>query len=61
MRDRFWLWVAGAAFAATILVALGYALVVAHDCERVGGVMVRSFSASGWSCVDGPQQPPAQR
>jgi hypothetical protein len=58
MRERFWLWVAGAAFAAAILVALGYALTLARDCERAGGVMVRSFSMSGWSCVSGPQLAP---
>jgi hypothetical protein len=61
MGDRFWLWVAGAAFAAAILVALVYALAVTRECERDGGVMVRSFSPSGWSCVAGPQQPPAPR
>jgi hypothetical protein len=56
MGERFWLWAAGAAFAAAILVAFVYALALVRECERDGGTMVRSFSASGWSCVNGPQQ-----
>lgn len=51
MSDRFWLWTATAAFAAVMLGALVYAVAVKRDCERQGGTMMRSFSASGWSCV----------
>lgn len=51
MGEKFWLWVAAAAFAGVILVAFFYALGRVRECEREGGVMVRSFSLSGWSCV----------
>lgn len=60
MSDRFWLWTATAAFTAVILGALAYAVTVTRDCERQGGTMVRSFAASGWSCVQVPlrEEPP---
>lgn len=61
MGEKFWLWAAGAAFAGVMIAAFVYALVMVRDCERQGGVMVRSFSASGWSCVTGPQAAPAPR
>ena len=61
MSDRFWLWTATAAFAAVILGAVVYAVAVARDCERQGGTMVRSFSASGWSCVPVPASADAPR
>lgn len=61
MSDRFWLWTATAAFAAVILGAVVYAVAVARDCERQGGTMVRSFSASGWSCVQVPARADAPR
>jgi len=61
MSDRFWLWTAAAAFAMVILGALLYAVVVTRDCERQGGMMVRSFSAWGWSCVPAPPPGPAAR
>jgi hypothetical protein len=61
MDDKFWLWAAAAAFVAAIAVAAVYALALVHECERQHGVMVRSFSASGWSCVTGPQQAQAPR
>lgn len=61
MSDRFWLWTATAAFAAVILGAVVYAVAVARDCERQGGTMVRSFSASGWSCVQVPASADAPR
>ena len=51
MSDRFWLWTATAVFTAVILGALAYAVAVTRECEREGGTMVRSFAASGWSCV----------
>jgi hypothetical protein len=61
MGERFWLWAAGAAFALLMLIALVYALGRVRECEQQGGTMVRSFSASGWSCVTGPQQADAPR
>lgn len=51
MSDRFWLWTAAAVFTAVILGALAYAVTVTRECERQGGTVVRSFAASGWSCV----------
>ena len=46
---------------AVMLLALLYALSITRDCERQGGVMVRSFSASGWSCVHFPIRRDAPR
>jgi hypothetical protein len=51
MGEKFWLWAAAAGFAGLILIAVIYTLAITRDCERRGGEMVRSFSLSGWSCV----------
>jgi len=61
MSDKFWLWLAAVVFGAVMLLALLYALAITRDCERQGGVMVRSFSASGWSCVQFPIRRDAPR
>ncbi len=61
MSDRFWLWMAAAAFAAVILGALVYAVAATRDCDRRGGTMARSFSAWGWSCVQLPERADAPR
>ncbi|HWI83009.1 hypothetical protein [Ramlibacter sp.] len=60
MSERFWLWAAAGGFAAVILAVAAYAMVVSRQCERQGGVMVRSFAASGWTCVQ-PLAPAAPR
>ncbi len=51
MSEKFWLWAAAAGFAAVILVAVLYTLAIARDCEKRGGEMARTFSLTGWSCV----------
>lgn len=54
MGEKFWLWTAAAVFAAVILGTLVYTVAITRDCERQGGTVVKSFSASGWSCVHFP-------
>lgn len=61
MSEKFWMWLAASAFGVVMLVALVYALLITSECERQGGVMVRSMAASGWSCVQIPMRPDAPR
>jgi hypothetical protein len=61
MSEKFWLWTTAAVFAAVILGVLLYAVSITRSCEAQGGTMVRTLTASGWSCVQFPMRRDAPR